>query len=646
MKRFLGILLSIVLALGLMQGMSLTAYAAEKSETISLISDNNITTATGTHFKVTCGYQWLDALGLTINKFGAMTVSSLDETVMTKVVWTYYNGSNKNTISVSRGTFNGNNTVTGINSTELTVSSSSPAGVKLNSITIYYYDGAHTHTWATAWSHDATYHWHACTGEDASDACLNETGAAKATHTYGDSGDARFTCTVCEYVDTTKQAEAEAADLAAAKTAAKADLDTLLAGKTEADYDAADWTTLTQAIAGGKTAIDNATTIDDVATAKSNAETAANAVKTTAEKAFDNAKTTATATVNGVNATDYIAADQQTVTEAKTAALNAINAATTEAEVTTALNTFNDAIANCTTQAAADQVVIQQVMSEVSARTGNDMTYNGSPIQLINTPTTALPAGYTMKYAVTTENTAPTDESLYTTSIPTKTEAGTYYVWYKVEGDANHEDSKPQMLEVTIAEMAEANEQFFTSMKVQQKNGKLKISWDKTDAKKVEVYATYCGNDFPAKPIKTTTGTYVTLKKIKGKKIDFSKSFKIYLKGYGSKDQEIGKTVSAYVAGKNNKKYTNVKSIKVNNTKVTLTKGNNTKIVATIKLENKKKKMFKKNKVAKFRFASTNPAVATVDKDGNVTGVGAGTCDVYVYAVNGLAKKVAVTVTE
>ena len=35
-------------------------------------------------------------------------------------------------------------------------------------------------------------------------------------------------------------------------------------------------------------------------------------------------------------------------------ALNAINVATTEAEVTAALNTFNTAIAGCTTQAAAD----------------------------------------------------------------------------------------------------------------------------------------------------------------------------------------------------------------------------------------------------------------------------------------------------
>ena len=49
--------------------------------------------------------------------------------------------------------------------------------------------------------------------------------------------------------------------LADAKTSAKADLDTLQSGKNQNDYDEADWTTLTQAITDGKTAIDNATTV-------------------------------------------------------------------------------------------------------------------------------------------------------------------------------------------------------------------------------------------------------------------------------------------------------------------------------------------------------------------------------------------------
>ena len=121
--------------------MAVTGNAAEKSETISLIGEENSEneTATGTHFKVTCGYLVIDDGGLTINKFGAMTVSALDGTVMTKVTWSYQALSqNAGTLSATPGTYNGSNTVTGINSTTLTVTSSHAAGVKLSSITIYY----------------------------------------------------------------------------------------------------------------------------------------------------------------------------------------------------------------------------------------------------------------------------------------------------------------------------------------------------------------------------------------------------------------------------------------------------------------------------------------------------------------------------
>ena len=47
-----------------------------------------------------------------------------------------------------------------------------------------------------------------------------------------------------------------------------------------------------------------------------------------------------------------------------------------------------------------------------------------------------------------------------------------------------------------------------------------------------------------------------------------------------------------------------------------------------------------------FRYASTNEKVATVDEDGTITAAGKGNCTIYVYARNGVAKKVKVKVTE
>jgi hypothetical protein len=81
---------------------------------------------------------------------------------------------------------------------------------------------------------------------------------------------------------------------------------------------------------------------------------------------------------------------------------------------------------------AEDKLVVLQTISEVTAKTGSDVIYTGKPVQLVNTPTTALPEGYSMKYAVTTENKAPAEESLYDASVPTAVNGGTYYVWYFV----------------------------------------------------------------------------------------------------------------------------------------------------------------------------------------------------------------------
>ncbi len=70
----------------------------------------------------------------------------------------------------------------------------------------------------------------------------------------------------------------------------------------------------------------------------------------------------------------------------------------------------------------------------------------------------------------------------------------------------------------------------------------------------------------------------------------------------------------------------------------------NAKIKASVKMENAKKKALPDDHVAKLRYRSNNQNVAKVDSKGNVTAVGTGTCTVYVYAKNGFAKKVAVTV--
>ncbi len=80
------------------------------------------------------------------------------------------------------------------------------------------------------------------------------------------------------------------------------------------------------------------------------------------------------------------------------------------------------------------------------APTAKSLTYTGSAQELV---TAGEATGGTMQYALGTDaTTAPT--SGWGTAIPTGTDAGTYYVWYKAVGDADHADSDPKCVEVTI----------------------------------------------------------------------------------------------------------------------------------------------------------------------------------------------------
>ena len=45
-----------------------------------------------------------------------------------------------------------------------------------------------------------------------------------------------------------------------------------------------------------------------------------------------------------------------------------------------------------------------------------------------------------------------------------------------------------------------------------------------------------------------------------------------------------------------------------------------------------------------YSLASSDKSVAKVDKKGNITAKGSGTCVIYVYARNGFVRKVKVTV--
>ncbi len=82
----------------------------------------------------------------------------------------------------------------------------------------------------------------------------------------------------------------------------------------------------------------------------------------------------------------------------------------------------------------------------VTAPTPNTLTYTGSAQQLVSA---GAASGGTMQYSL--------DGTSYSTNIPTGTNAGSYTVYYKVVGDANHNDSEAQSVSVTINAMSASN---------------------------------------------------------------------------------------------------------------------------------------------------------------------------------------------
>ena len=78
--------------------------------------------------------------------------------------------------------------------------------------------------------------------------------------------------------------------------------------------------------------------------------------------------------------------------------------------------------------------------SAITAPAANALTYNGNEQALI---TAGMTDHGTMQYSLTENGT-------YSQDIPTGTDAGAYTVWYRVIGDANHNDTAPASVAVRI----------------------------------------------------------------------------------------------------------------------------------------------------------------------------------------------------
>jgi len=143
--------------------------------------------------------------------------------------------------------------------------------------------------------------------------------------------------------------------------------------------------------------------------------------------------------VSGATSTSY------TIPAGKTAG-------TTEYYYCVVTATRSDSSQTATATSDVATVTVNKADTVTATVIANNRITDGAKEPLVTVDNTTIVGGE-MQYALGTDTTtAPTEENAWSAEIPTATEVGTYYVWYKVVADENHTDSEPECIEVTIAE--------------------------------------------------------------------------------------------------------------------------------------------------------------------------------------------------
>ena len=177
-------------------------------------------------------------------------------------------------------------------------------------------------------------------------------------------------------------------------------------------------------------------------------------------------------------------------------------------------------------------------------------------------------------------------------------------------------------------------------MQLLAKGGKKSVTlkWNKVSgADGYMIYSAKCGRKLK---LKKTVGNNV--RTWKQKKLKAGTYYKYYVEAYklvNGKKVVIGESSDIHTAT-NGKRYGYAKKITVKKSTFKLSVGKTATIKATLKNTSKKVK----DHTVRIRYISTNNDVATVNAKGKITAKSAGTCYIYCYALNGLTKKVKVTV--
>ena len=226
---------------------------------------------------------------------------------------------------------------------------------------------AHKHSYSSSWSVSETAHWHECTSAVGPCTALKSDSAA---HTFGTEGEARYTCSVCDYVSSDKKAKIEADDKSAADSVI-ALIDAVIAKIEAIDVFADADTVIKDSIDSAQEAYDKLTAdqkklvSDEKTTAFANAKKAYDAKKTEADKAAGDkaAVDTVIAKIDAIGTVEYNETVKTHIEDAR-AAYDALS--TDLQELVTNAKTLEEA------EAAYAELVKNNTSHTVTIKTGTD----------------------------------------------------------------------------------------------------------------------------------------------------------------------------------------------------------------------------------------------------------------------------------
>ena len=227
----------------------------------------------------------------------------------------------------------------------------------------------------------------------------------------------------------------------------------------------------------------------------------------------------------------------------------------------------------------------------------------------------------------------------YSEKLPTGYNAGTYYVYWMVKGDKNHNDYiAKDPIKVKIKATGA------TLYKLTPRGKKIKVEWyAMVGAQGYDVFFAKCGKKYKLYKTVGANKLSLTIKGLK-KKGSYKVKIKAWSKVDGQKEYVKSYPLVHTYTVTSTKRFTVPKAVKTNVSAITVEKGKTFQVVAKVVKKNKKKKLMREKHSPMLRYFSTDKDVATIDANGLITAKEKGTCTVYAYAVNGKYKPITVTV--